>query len=100
MKLNNLTIVPKLAILVGVTLVGLCIAGGLAAYLMQKEMLRARIDQTKSIVEMGPQQAGRAEEAGRCRRAHQGSRPRRSSASSGNAMTYDKGSGYLFGTAL
>ena len=52
MKLNNLTIVPKLAILVGVTLVGLCIAGGLAAYLMQQEMLRARIDQTRSIVEM------------------------------------------------
>ena len=49
MKLNNLTIVPKLAILVGVTLVGLCVAGGLAAYLMQQEMLRARIDQTKSI---------------------------------------------------
>ena len=47
MKLNNLTIIPKLAILVGVTLLGLCIAGGLAAYLMQQEMMNASIEQTK-----------------------------------------------------
>ena len=39
MKLNNLTITPKLGILVGVTLFGLCIAGALAGYLMQREML-------------------------------------------------------------
>ena len=53
MKLNNLKITPKLGILVGVTLFGLCIAGALAGYLMQREMLNARIEQTKSIVEIG-----------------------------------------------
>src|SRR6187549_2790321 len=53
MKLTNLAITPKLGILVGVTLLGLCAAGVLAGYLMQREMLNARIDQTKAIVEMG-----------------------------------------------
>ena len=53
MKLNNLKIAPKLGILVGVALFGLCIAGALASYLMQREMLNARIEQTKSIVEIG-----------------------------------------------
>jgi len=51
-KLNNLKIVPKLGILVGITLVGLCIAGVLAGWLMQREMLNARIDQVRSIVEI------------------------------------------------
>jgi methyl-accepting chemotaxis protein len=51
-KLNNMTIAPKLGILVGVTLVGLCIAGFLAGYLMKQEMLNARIDQTKAIATM------------------------------------------------
>jgi hypothetical protein len=36
-KLTNLTITPKLGILVGVTLLGLC-AGVLAGHLMQREM--------------------------------------------------------------
>jgi len=51
-KLTNLKITPKLGILVGVTLLGLCVAGVLAGYLMQREMLNARIDQTRAIVEM------------------------------------------------
>ena len=97
MKLTNLKITPKLGILVGVTLLGLCAAGVLAGYLMQREMLNARIDQTKAIVDMGAQHGGRAEEAGRCRRDDQGSRDRRSSASRANSLTYDKGAGYLFG---
>ena len=37
LKLTNLTITPKLGILVGVTLLGLC-AGVLAGHLMQREM--------------------------------------------------------------
>ena len=41
MKLTNLKITPKLGILVGVTLIGLCLAGVLAGYLMQREMLNA-----------------------------------------------------------
>ena len=53
MKLKNLKITPKLGILVGVTLLGLCIAGALAGYLMQREMLDARIDQIKAIVDIG-----------------------------------------------
>ena len=53
MKLTNMKITPKLGILVGVTLLGLCAAGVLAGYLMQREMLDARLDQTKAIVEMG-----------------------------------------------
>lgn len=53
MKLSNLKITPKLGILVGITMLGLCAAGLLAGYLMQREMLNARIDQTKAIVEMG-----------------------------------------------
>jgi methyl-accepting chemotaxis protein len=52
LKLNNLKIAPKLGILVGVTLLGLCVAGVLAGYLMQREMLNARIDQVRSIVEL------------------------------------------------
>ena len=52
MKLTNLKITPKLGILVGVTLLGLCIAGALAGYLMQREMLNARVDQAKAIVDM------------------------------------------------
>ena len=53
MKLTNLTITPKLGILVGVTLSGLCIAGALAGYLMQREMLNARVERTRAVVEMG-----------------------------------------------
>ena len=97
MKLNNLTIVPKLAILVGVTLVGLCIAGGLAAYLMQQEMLRARIDQTRSIVEMARNMAG---ELKKQVDAHELTKDQAMAElrKLGNAMKYDKGAGYLFGT--
>lgn len=53
MTLNNLKIAPKLGILVGVALFGLCISGVLAGYLMKREMVDARIEQTKAIVEMG-----------------------------------------------
>ena len=35
------------------TLLGLCVAGALAGYLMQREMLNARIDQAKAVVDMG-----------------------------------------------
>src|ERR1035437_8996791 len=57
-KLTNLKITPKLGILVGVTLLGLCIAGLLAGYLMKREMVNARIDQAKSIVDMARNMAG------------------------------------------
>jgi methyl-accepting chemotaxis protein len=98
LKLKNLTIAPKLAILVGVTLVGLCIAGALAGYLMQREMLSARLEQTHAIVEMARNMAGelnRQVEAGKMTKEQAMAEFRQL----GNAMRYDNGSGYLFGTS-
>ena len=97
MKLTNLTITPKLGILVGVTLVGLCIAGALAGYLMQREMFNARLEQTKSIVEMGLNLA-----AGLKKQVDSGQMTKEAALAEfgrrANSMTYDKGAGYLFGT--
>jgi methyl-accepting chemotaxis protein len=98
-KLNNLTITPKLGILVGVALFGLCTAGVLAGYLMQREMLNARIDQVRSIVEVGRNMAiglQKQVDAGQLTKeaafAEFGRRA--------NSMTYDNGAGYLFGTTF
>jgi methyl-accepting chemotaxis protein len=97
-KLKNLKITPKLGILVGVTLLGLCVAGALAGYLMQREMLDARIDQVKAIVDIGVNMAAGLQkevEAGKLsKEAAMAEFGRR-----GNTMTYDHGSGYLFGTS-
>ena len=97
MKLNNLTIVPKLGILVGVTLFGLCVAGVLAGYLMQREMLNARIDQVHAIVDIARNMAiglQKQVDAGQLTKeaalAEFGRR--------GNTMNYDNGAGYLFAT--
>ena len=97
MKLNNLTIAPKLGILVGVALFGLCVAGGLAGYLMQQEMLKARIDQVHAIVDSARNMAlglQKEVEAGKLTKeaaiAEFGRRA--------NSLTFDHGSGYLFGT--
>ena len=99
MKLSNLKITPKLGILLGVAILGLCVAGALAGYLMQREMLNARIEQTKSMVEMAKnmgagfkKQVDAGEMTKEQARAEFGRR--------GNAMTYDNGSGYLFGTGF
>jgi methyl-accepting chemotaxis protein len=96
-KLNNLKITPKLGILVGVTLFGLCIAGLLAGYLMQREMLEARIDQTKAIVEMARNMA-----AGLKKQVDAGELTKEAALAEfsrrATSMTYDKGSGYLFAT--
>ncbi len=97
MKLTNLRITPKLGILVGVTLLGLCAAGLLAGYLMQREMLNARIDQTKAIVEMGLNLAAglkKQVDAGELTKEA----ARKEFGRRANSMTYDKGAGYLFGT--
>ena len=99
MKLNNLTITPKLAILVGVTLIGLCFAGVLAGYLMKQEMLNARIHQTKAIVETARNMAiglQKEVEAGKLtKEAAIAEFSRRA-----NSLTYDHGSGYLFGYTM
>jgi methyl-accepting chemotaxis protein len=94
-KLNNLTITPKLGILLGVTLFGLCIAGALAGHLMQREMLNARLDQVRSIVDVARNMAiglQKQVEAGQLtKEAALAEFGRRA-----NTMTYDNGAGYLF----
>ncbi|HZR72595.1 methyl-accepting chemotaxis protein [Bradyrhizobium sp.] len=95
--LRNLTIAPKLGIVVGAALLGLCIAGALASYLMQQEMLNARIDQTKAIVSVAKNMAGelkREVDAGEMTKDQAMAMLRKL----GNAMTYDNGSGYIFAT--
>src|SRR6201996_8479854 len=95
--LRNMTIAPKLGILVGATLLGLCMACGIAAYLMQQEMFNARVDQTKAIVSMANNMAGelkRQVDAGDMTKDQAMATLRKL----GNAMTYDNGSGYLFAT--
>jgi methyl-accepting chemotaxis protein len=98
-KLNNLTITPKLGILVGVTLLGLCVAGALAGYLMQREMLSARVDQAHAIVEMARNMAiglQKQVDAGQLtKEAALAEFGRRA-----NSMTFDNGSGYLFATTF
>ena len=97
MKLSNLKITPKLGILVGVALLGLCAAGMLAGHLMQREMVNARIDQAKAIVEMGLNLA-----AGLKKQVDAGEMTKEAALKEfgrrSNSMTYDKGAGYLFGT--
>jgi methyl-accepting chemotaxis protein len=98
-KLNNLTITPKLGILVGVTLLGLCIAGLLAGYLMQREMLKARVDQTHAIVEMARNMA-----VGLQKQVDAGQLTKEAALAEfgrrANSLTYDNGAGYLFGTTF
>ncbi|MGD0849022.1 cache domain-containing protein, partial [Bradyrhizobium sp.] len=99
MKLNNLKVTPKLGILVGVTLFGLCVAGVLAGYLMQREMLNARIDQVRSIVEVARNMAiglQKQVDAGQLTKdAAIAEFSRRA-----NSMTFDNGAGYLFGSTM
>jgi methyl-accepting chemotaxis protein len=96
-KLNNLTIVPKLGILVGVTLFGLCVAGVLAGYLMQREMLNARIDQVHAIVDMGRNMA-----IGLQKQVDSGQLTKEAALAEfgrrASTLTYDNGGGYLFAT--
>jgi methyl-accepting chemotaxis protein len=97
-KLSNLKIAPKLGILVGVTLFGLCISGFLAGYLMKREMVDARVEQTKAIVEVARNMALALK-----KRVDAGEMTKDAAMAEfrllGNAMTYDKGAGYLFGTS-
>ncbi|MGH6681708.1 MAG: cache domain-containing protein, partial [Bradyrhizobium sp.] len=96
MKLNNLTIAPKLGILVGVTLLGLCIAGALAGYLMRQEMLEARIEQTHAIVDMARNMAiGLQKEVAAGKLTKEAAIAEFSRR--GNSLIYNHGSGYLFG---
>lgn len=95
MKLSNLKIAPKLGILVGVAMLGLCVAGVLAAYLMQRELLDARFEQTKAMVEMSRNMA-----LGLQKQVDAGQLSKDAAIAEfvrrGSSMTYDKGSGYIF----
>ncbi|ANW04185.1 methyl-accepting chemotaxis protein [Bradyrhizobium icense] len=95
MKLTNLKITPKLGILVGVTLLGLCAAGLLAGYLMQREMLNARIEQTKAIVDMARNMA-----LGLQKQVAAGQMTKEAAIAEfskrGNTLTFDNGNGYVF----
>jgi methyl-accepting chemotaxis protein len=98
-KLTNLKIAPKLGILLGITLVGLSAAGILAGYLVQHEMLDARIERVHAIVDMARNMAAGLQkevEAGKLTKeaalAEFGKRA--------NTLTYDNGSGYLFGNTM
>ena len=97
MKLANMKITPKLGILVGVALLGLCAAGFLAGRLMQREMLNARIDQVKAIVDMGLNLAAGLKKQVDARQMTKEAALAELSRRA-NSMTYDKGAGYLFGT--
>jgi methyl-accepting chemotaxis protein len=94
-KLTNLKITPKLGILVGVTLLGLCVAGVLAGYLMQREMLNARVEQTKAIVDMARNMA-----LGLQKQVAAGQMTKEAAIAEfskrGNTLTFDNGNGYVF----
>jgi methyl-accepting chemotaxis protein len=95
--LTNLKIAAKLGILVGVTLLGLCVASVLAGYLMQREMLNARIDQMHAIVDMGRSMA-----IGLQKQVAAGQLTKEAAIAEfgrrANTLTFDNGAGYLFGT--
>nr|WP_249161042.1 methyl-accepting chemotaxis protein [Bradyrhizobium manausense] len=93
--MTNLKITPKLGILVGVTLLGLCVAGLLAGYLMQGEMVNARFEQSKAMAEMARNMA-----IGLQKQVDAGHMTKDAAiAEFGHravTLTYDKGAGYVF----
>ncbi|MGC2085671.1 MAG: methyl-accepting chemotaxis protein [Bradyrhizobium sp.] len=99
MKLNNMKIAPKLAIIVGVTLLGLCIAGTFAGYLMQREMMNSKVEQIRSIVEVTRSMA-----LGLMKEVEAGRMTKEAALAEfqarANSMRYDNGDGYLFGSTM
>ena len=95
--MKNLKIAPKLAILVGVALIGLCVSGVIAGYLMKGELYDARVHQTKAIVTVARNMAlelKKEVDAGEITKDQAMNLFRKL----GNAMSYDNGSGYLYAT--
>ncbi len=99
MKLNNLKIAPKLAIVVGVAMIGLCISGAFASYLMQREMMNAKVEQIRSIVDMTRSMA-----LGLMKEVEAGKITKEAALAEfqarANSMRYDNGDGYLFGSTM
>ena len=99
MNFSNLRITSKLCILLAMTLLGLCVAGVLAGYMMQREMLSARIEQTKAIVETTRTMALALQ-----KKVDAGALTKDAAiaefASRVNTMRYDNGNGYFFGGTM
>jgi methyl-accepting chemotaxis protein len=95
MKFNNLKITSKLLTLVSVTIVGLCVAGVLAAYVVKREMLAERTEQLKAMIEVGRNAAlslqKQVESGQLTKEAAIAEFVRRI-----EPMTYDNGTGYIF----
>ncbi|MCL8486191.1 MULTISPECIES: methyl-accepting chemotaxis protein [Bradyrhizobium] len=95
MLLNNIRIAPKLGIVVGVALLGLAAAGTFAGNLMQREMVNARIEQCRAIVETARNIA-----LGLIKEVEAGRMTKEAAIDEfvkrGSTMTFDKGMGYLF----
>jgi methyl-accepting chemotaxis protein len=94
-KFRNLRIAPRLGILVAVAMLGLAVAGLFAASILKQEMLEARIDQTKAIVDSAVNMAiglQKQVDAGQITKDAAIAEFQRR----GETMTYDKGAGYLF----
>jgi len=98
-RINNLTITPKLGILVGVMLLGLCASGVLAGYFVQREMMTSRIEELRHFVD-----AARSVAIGLQKQVDAGQLTKEAAMAEfgrrANTMTYDNGAGYLFGSMM
>lgn len=95
MKFSNLRITSKLVILVAVTMIGLCAAGVLAAYMVKREMLSERTEQLKSIVDIARNMSSSLQ------KQVEGGKLTKDAAIAEfirrlEPMTFDNGNGYLF----
>src|SRR5271166_988566 len=92
-------IAPKLGILVGLTLFGLCVAGALALYLVKEEMFNARVEEMHAIVDMARNMAlglQKDVEAGKFTKEQAMAQ----FSARANTLSYNNGNGYLFGTTF
>lgn len=97
--LNNLPITPKISILVAISMLGLCSAGLLAGYLMQKEMVNSRVEQTHAIVDIAKNLAlGLQKQVDTGQLTKEGAIAEFSRRA--QTMTYDKGAGYIFANTM
>jgi methyl-accepting chemotaxis protein len=92
---NNFPITAKLGILVGVTLLGLCAAGVMAAKLVSQQMQNARMDQTHAIVDLSLNMAKGLQkqvEAGELTK----DAAIKEFSTRAQTLKYDNGAGYVF----
>jgi methyl-accepting chemotaxis protein len=97
--LNNLPITPKISILVAISMLGLFSAGLLAGYLMQKEMINSRVEQTHAIVDIAKNLALGLQRQVDARLLTKEAAIAEFSRRA-QTMTYDKGAGYIFANTM